>query len=280
MNKSIPIRTIHLFPEVDNLLISKLKILTPDQWTTKTPAGNWTIKNLVAHLIDGNFRSLSMIRDGYFGENPGPIASYRELVSYLNRLNSDWIQATNRLSPRILVKLLEESGNEYREMLQSLKPFEKSLFSVAWAGEDISLNWFHIAREFTEKWHHSQQIFYALDESDKTLISERYYLPYLQTSMKALPSHFKKIETPGNALIKFRFYGDFEHVFWLKKRESGWDLLPFSKSKPDADLKIPNHLAWKIFTKGITPAKAQKLIELEGDEKLGNHFLTMLAVMA
>ena len=40
---------------------------------------------------------------------------------------------------------------QFLKHLQALKPFDKAIFSVAWAGQDESENWFHIAREYTEK---------------------------------------------------------------------------------------------------------------------------------
>lgn len=84
-----------------------------------TLAGSWTIKDLASHLLDGNYRSLSMMRDGYFGENAGELKSYRDLVEFLNRLNAEWIQATKRFSPHILIQLLKESGKDYRKMIRS-----------------------------------------------------------------------------------------------------------------------------------------------------------------
>ena len=34
----------------------------------------------------------------------------------------------------------------------------RAIFSVAWAGESESENWFDVARDYTERWHHQQQI--------------------------------------------------------------------------------------------------------------------------
>jgi hypothetical protein len=35
---------------------------------------------------------------------------------------------------------------------------------VAWAGEAESKNWFHVARDYSEKWHHQQQIREAVSQ--------------------------------------------------------------------------------------------------------------------
>lgn len=151
---------------------------------------------------------------------------------------------------------------------------------MAWAGEKESQNWFHIAREYTEKWHHTQQIFFALDQSDQSLLSEKYYIPYLDTSMRALSFHYQKIETLQKCQIKATVAGKFNKVWWLQKRASTWSMIPFSISKPDAHILVPDHLAWRLLTKGISPAMAANLIHVEGNRELGDYFLTMVAVMA
>ena len=45
-------------------------------------------------------------------------------------------------------------------------PDAPAVFSVAWAGEDKSAHWFDVAREYTEKWHHQQQIRDAVGRPD------------------------------------------------------------------------------------------------------------------
>jgi hypothetical protein len=280
MTPSIPIRTGHLFQELDDLLIAKLKVLTPEQWNLPTLAGTWTVKQIATHLLDGNLRATSMVRDGYFGESPGPIESYQDLLDYLNRLNADWVKATSRLSPQVLIGLLESSGKEYRQLIKDLKPFEKALFSVAWAGEQESANWFHVAREYTEKWHHIQQIFLAVDPDDESLFKKRLYLPYLETSFRALPYHYRSMKRPKGTLVEINISDQFSHTWWLKRLDSDWQLLPSSKRKPTARISIPGGVVWRIFSKGISQESAKKSVEVMGDQDLAFHLLNMLAVMA
>lgn len=152
----IPIQTSHLFSVLDELLIELLKSLTEEEWNAQTVAKKWTVKDIASHLLDGNLRGLSISRDHFFGEKPAAINSYRDLVNFLNQLNITWTNATKRLSPNVLIDLLETTGKQYSEHLQTLNVFENAVFSVAWAGEETSLNWFHIAREYTEKFLHQQ----------------------------------------------------------------------------------------------------------------------------
>ena len=63
-----------------------------------------------------------------------------------------------RLSPAVLISMMEVASREYAEFHQALDPMAEAEFSVSWAGEEKSLNWFDTARELTERWHHQQQI--------------------------------------------------------------------------------------------------------------------------
>src|SRR6478735_3115441 len=126
------IETLPLFPLLDKSLIELLRSLSKEDWNKPTLAKLWTVKDIASHLLDGNFRVISLMRDGYNGMAPGVINSYQDIVSYLNHLNADWVTATKRLSPKVIADLLEETGDEYLACLRKLKPFEKAIFSVAW----------------------------------------------------------------------------------------------------------------------------------------------------
>jgi uncharacterized protein (TIGR03083 family) len=159
----IPIETLPLFPVLDQRLLELLRSLSPADWQRPTLAREWTVKDVAAHLLDGNLRTLSMLRDGYFGEAPPEDPhSYAGLVGYLNRLNADWVRAARRLSPTVLIELLAQSGAEYTAFLATLDPWAPAAWAVGWAGETESLNWFYIARDYTEKWHHQQQVHAAV----------------------------------------------------------------------------------------------------------------------
>lgn len=274
-----PIFTVHLFPKLDALLIALLRSLSPRDWQKPTISPRWNVHNIAAHLLDGNLRALSMLRDGYFGEPPGDVKSYQDLLAYLNKLNADWVSATRRLSPAVLVDLLEVTGKQYGAFLASLDPFETAAFSVAWAGEAQSANWFHIARDYTEKWHHQQQIRLALGQ-EEALYARDLYFPYLETSMRALPHHYREIGGSEGDHIRFAVDGLGGGVWYLRYTASTWVLTDNPAGKAIAEVRIPGTIAWRVFTKGIHPAEAAKLVDISGRQDLGGKILEMLAVMA
>ncbi len=275
--KTIP--TLHLFPVLDSKLIDLLKSLSKEDWNKQSIAPLWKVKDIAVHLLDGNIRTLSMLRDNYFGETPKNITSYHDMVQYLNRLNSDWIAAMKRVSPTVLIELLESTGKQYSDYLASLPPFEDATFSVGWAGETTSKNWFHIAREYTEKWHHQQQIRFAVGR-DHELYSKELYFPYLETSMRALPHHYRNVKGLENDLIQFSIAGEGGGDWFLHFNGKQWSLVGTAISPPSCKVAIEGKIAWRIFTKGIDRTLAEKQVSIEGKIELGSKILDMIAVMA
>src|SRR6478609_8705373 len=123
--ENIPVNIVHLLPVLDDKLIELLRLLTPAQWQQQTIARKWKVKDVVAHLLDGNIRSLSMLRDTYYDHSPN-INSYQNLLDYLNGLNAEWVTAMKRVSPTMLVLLHEATGKAYCNYYASLDPFGKA----------------------------------------------------------------------------------------------------------------------------------------------------------
>src|SRR6266404_439194 len=152
-----PILTAHLFPQLAAKLLELLRSLEPSDWDKQTVAPKWRVRHVAAHLLDTQLRKLSMVRDGYFSEAPASQA-HVDVLTFVNRMNAEGVAVYSRLSPPMLISLFEPVAAEFCAHICSLKPFEPALFPVSWAGESESLNWFDIARELTEHWHHQQQI--------------------------------------------------------------------------------------------------------------------------
>jgi len=140
LQESVPIKTNHLFPLLDEKLLQLLRSLSHDDWNRPTTARLWTVKDIAAHLLDGNIRTLSMARDGYFSSLAGVMASHQNLLAYPNRLNADWIAATKRMSSTVLINMLEITGIQFCAYMASLDPFAPAIFPVAWAGQAVSPN--------------------------------------------------------------------------------------------------------------------------------------------
>lgn len=274
------INTVHLFPELDRLLIACLRNLRPEDWRVQTSAGSWTVRDVAIHLLDGNIRLVSAMRDHHFAPAPNDLSSYEATVQFLNTLNADWIKAFERVSPAMICELLEITGAWYCAYLKTIRHDDDAVFPVAWAGESFSKNWFHVAREYTEKWHHQQQIRSSLGD-EMTLLQNVWYLPYLDTSMRALPHVYRNMPAPDGIVLQFSVSDLTDANWFLKRNNNKWELFSGTDPKPHAYMCIEKKAAWRIFTKNLNGERARPYIHmLEGDDFWLNPLLNMVAVMA
>jgi uncharacterized protein (TIGR03083 family) len=274
----VPIETRHLFPVIDKKLIELLRSLTPAEWVAPTIAREWTVKDIAAHLLDGNWRTLSLSRDKFLGEKPPQLNTYEELVAYLNQLNADWVKASQRMSPLLITDLLESTGPLYYEHLASLDPFAPAVFSVGWAGEKVSQNWFHIAREYTEKWIHQQQIREAVGKPG--LMTRTLFYPFINTFMQGLPYTYRDVVANEGTAICVNITSDIGGTWYLVKQQEAWNIAYSIENEPAATVWIAPDIAWKRFSKGIAAAQAYKDVAISGDQALGEKVLNMISVMA
>ncbi|MBD1367312.1 maleylpyruvate isomerase N-terminal domain-containing protein [Mucilaginibacter sp. ZT4R22] len=279
MEQVIPVQTLHLFPVLDKLLVELLASLSPHDWHKPTVAKLWNVKDIAAHLLDGNVRAIAALNGYQNNEAPPQINSYQDLVSFLNELNAVWVKAMKRVSPALITQQLESTGKQYVEYLHTLDPFAPAMFSVAWAGEDTSLNWFHIAREYTEKWHHQQQIRDAVGKPG--LITRELFYPVIDTFMYALPHTYRNTPAKEGTVIKFTITSDVGGDWFLKRSPNKWELMKgLSPEKVDASVTLDPDTAWKLFTKAISPETALAASATTGDIILANPIFNMVAVMA
>jgi len=279
-----PIFVAELFCRIHGELLSLLGNLSGDDWNKPTAARAWVVKDIVAHLLDSDIRRLSYQRDKAPMIPPeSPIApsapeGYRDLVGFLNQLNADWVRAAKRISPRLLIEFLEVTGAQVCELFKSLDPFAPALFGVAWAGEQESQNWFDVAREYTEKWHHQQQIRDAVGAP--ALTGREWLFPVLDTFLRGLPHTYRDTQADEGACVAFIVAGEAGGV-WTLNRESGeWKLYAGEGADAVCEVRMDQDAAWRLLTKGLSQEEAAVRIEIIGDTRLGKPILGMLAVMA
>lgn len=277
MERKRIIETVSLFPELNAKLIELLKGMSADEWHHATNFPTWRVKDIVAHLLDTSIRRLSFQRDGYSPEPGASISSYKELVRHITNMADRWAAAFAGVSPRVLIELVEEYQDQLVEFLQGLDPLGIAHFSVAWAGEEESYNWFDIAREYTERWHHQMQIRDVLGK--ESLYERHLYYPLLDTFMQALPYHYRKIGKKDGYILCVHIKGDSGGKWFLLRRDRSWKLMYDLREEPDTTVSIENEAAWKIFTKWIDKSAVEKNVKISGDLELGKYMLEMTCIM-
>jgi uncharacterized protein (TIGR03083 family) len=272
-----------LFHELDAELLTLLRSLNDDDWNRPTVCSEWSVKDIASHLLDGSIRRVSSHRDGYRSpESPKKFDSHDELVNYLTDFNATWTKATRRISPQVLIQLLEVMNKDCSALLGSLDPFAPAKISVLWAGEQQSLNWFDVAREYTEKWHHQQQIADAVGKTGR-ITNRRLYFPVLDTFMRALPFTYREVIADDGTLIQVRVDGEAGGDWFLLRKNGSWTLGCEAEGSPTALVILDQDVAWRVFTKRMDAQTALERfpsITLEGNQALGKVALEMVSIMA
>jgi uncharacterized protein (TIGR03083 family) len=272
-----PILTAHLFPKLDAKLLELLRSLAPDDWEQQTISPKWKVKDVAAHLLDTPLRGLSIGRDGYLAEAP-ILKSSADLAAFINHLNQEGVHFYRRLSPAVLIALLEVAARLLAEFHASRDPYAMAPYGVSWAGERQSANWFDTAREFTERWHHQQQIRLAVGQPG--IMTREFYHPVLDCFLRALPFTYRTVVAQPDAFLKFTITGDCGGDWYLRRAPETWQLVEEPSGEKLAETAIPQEIAWRIFTKGMDRESALAQVKVTGDPELGLHVLRMISIVA
>ena len=271
-----PVQVLDLFPEERAALLDLLSELTPEDWKKPTACSDWSVREVALHILGGDLGNISRRRDKFQGTSTKRRGSENTIV-LVNRVNDAWVEGAERLSPRLITDLLAFSGPQLFDYFSSLDLMAQG-GSVTWAGLDAAPVWLDVAREYTERWLHQQHI---RDAVDKPGLTERRFLaPVLETFAHALPVAFRDTAAPHGTFVHVHFEGEAGGDWALERVDGGWKLYQGIPDAPDALVDVDQSTAWRLFTKGITPKQAERMILFIGNRKLGLHVLRTVAIIA
>jgi uncharacterized protein (TIGR03083 family) len=274
----VAIDTRPLFRPVSGSLVALLRELPLELWERPTVAGRWVVRDIVAHLLDSTLRRLSFHRDGMTPPPPAvPTVSERGFVEFINDLNAQWVKAAQRLSPRLLTDLYERASGEAADWFESLSIDEPALFAVSWAGEEHSAAWFDIGREFTELWHHQQQIRMAVGAD--SLADPRYLGAVIDIAVRGLPHAFRDVAAEPGQSVAIAIDGASGGRWTLSREEHRWTLWRGEPAAPAVRIRLTDEAAWKLFFNASSEGEAAGAVRIEGLTDLGSAFLRARSVI-
>ena len=273
-----------LFLPLQEELLGVLRGLPAGTWDLPTSSRRWRVREIAAHILDGQLRRISTQRDGHAPPPPAsPIRGHDDLVRFLNDLNASFVETSRRLSPRVLIELLEWAGPRLEETARATDPQGAAVFPVAWAGEARSAAWFDLARDLTEHWHHQQQI--RLAARIPLLLDGRYAAPVMDTFARALPFAYRDVSEPDGASVEIVIAPPVDRVYLLRREGPRWLLEEGSADSaaaaqpPKARISLDGESAWRIFTGGLARDEARRRATVSGDESLAAPFFGVVAIM-
>ena len=275
MQKPEPVLAAHLFPEVQRALLGLLEGLTAEDWEKPTVCSGWSVKDVALHLLGGEIGNLSRRRDGHV--LPASINGWDALVAFINDWNQDWVRVGRRISARLLVDLLRQTGDQMNAYFLGLDPYTLG-GAVSWAGPDPAPVWLDLAREYTERWHHQQHIRAAVGRPG--LMSPRYLAPVLQAFMFSFPYTFREVKAPEGMTVTITITGSAGGCWTIRREGVDWQLYSGMPQQPDAEVKMAEDLAWQLFTRGVSQEDASGQLIFKGNRDLGSKVLEMVAIIA
>ena len=276
MQKPGPIYTMELFAPTREALLGLLDSLTPGEWHATTVVPAWTVKDIAGHLLKGELGILARRRDGYC--MPGvSLQGWDDLVAFINTLNRTWVEAARMLSPRMICDLLRWAAPQAEEYFASLDPHATGV-PVDWVGPEPAPNWLDLAREYTERWHHQQQIRDAVAKPG--LKEARYLAPVLDAFVRALPRTFAGVKGRLGKQVKLTITGEAGGTWCLLREESSeWHLYLGAGDSPTTEVSLDQDDAWRLFTKGLTPEEARQRAQITGDSALAAKVFDTLSII-
>lgn len=267
----------HLFKDITNKLINMVQDFEITDWESATCYPNWKVKHIVSHLIQTALGRLSHQRDLYHNDNRFSTMIFTKLVKKVHDSNERWKKLFDDISPRLLLDLLFIIENQLAHFLSQQDLNVEAFYAVAWAGEKISKNWFDIAREFTERWHHQQQIREAVGA--ETIAVKEYLTPVIDTLIRATPFWYKSIKAEINTKIGIIIAGDSGGKWTLTKIDNNWRLAEGLDDKINETIEMNDDTAWRFLTRSISKEKAIDKIIFSNDNEMCKQFFNVKAIL-
>jgi hypothetical protein len=241
-------------------------------------AGTWRVRDVVAHLVDVSLRRLSFHRDRHTPPAPGqPPRTEREFVAFINGLNGQWVDAVQRVSPRVLTDLYELGGAALADFVESFPEDGPALFAVSWAGEEESDGWFDLGREFTELWHHQMQVRDAVGAPP--LADPAWLHAVLLIALRGLPHAYRHTPATVGQALTIEVTGAAGGVWTLLRAKGGWRLRAGRSEADAARVSMSDDTAWRLLFNALPAGGAGYLIKSRGDAALVEPLLRARSVI-
>jgi hypothetical protein len=109
--------------------------------------------------------------------------------------------------------------------------------------------------------------------------------------MRALPFAYRDRPAAPDSLVQVNVAGDCGGSWYLhygsvdgrtisSPHAAGeWRLVPAPRGTLVCEITMPEAIAWRIFTKGISRTEAAPHVRVDGDAGLGSHILATIAIV-
>ncbi len=256
-------------------LLGLLRSMAASDWDRPTPCPGWNVLGLASHLLGDDLSLLAGQRDHHRGR-PAPEGMNEEgFIRWLDELQVDWVRAMRRLSPRLVVDLLEWAGPQIVSTVKAQDP-SAVLANVSWASTALVPVWLDQVRELSERWIHRQQILQSLgrpsdlrsDLADPVMDGLRWAYPFRLDAHRRGPGATVDITISGELDLRWTIVSDGE----------SWAFDPVAGHWLAAELRLTSEQAWRLLTNNFDQA-AHGDIDASGDPDIIRALLRTRAII-
>jgi uncharacterized protein (TIGR03083 family) len=223
-----------------------LRSLSPSDWGRPSPCPGWSVLGLASHLLGGDLSLLAWQRDDHHGTPPPDGVGEEGFISWLNELQMEWVQAARRLSPRLVIELLDWTGPQLVEMLGA-QDASALIANVSWASTGRVPAWLDHARELSERWIHRQQILHAVGSPSD--LRQDLAEPVLDGLRWAYPFRLEPHTRPAGATVEISVTRPEVESRWdLVSDGAAWHFRPMAGDRLVAQLRMTSEQAWRLLS--------------------------------
>jgi uncharacterized protein (TIGR03083 family) len=257
-----------LLPVLRAELVALLAEVHDGEWRRATACPGWPVHAVAAHLLGVEIGNVSVRRDHWA---LGPAAG-EDLDTWLNEFNQLWVEAARRISPPLLIELIDVAGQRFEDHVATLD-LDAIGGPVEWAtGPDPAPVWLDVAREYMERYIHQRQIRDALGRPplDAALTA-----PVLITAAHALPRALEPVWRPAGTVVSFTAEGDGGGTWHIARSGQGWELDPAPVRPASCQARTTVDGAVKLYARDPTAPP----LSWHGDQELAAALGNVKAVL-
>jgi uncharacterized protein (TIGR03083 family) len=243
--------------------------LDPADWERSTAAAPWTVRDVVARVLGDDLGRLARGRDGHAVGGPG---AGEPFAGFIHRINDEWVRATARLSPRLLLDLLDVSSPQVASYWDGLD-LDALGEPVTWAGPEPAPVWLDCARDFTEYWVHQQQVREATGRpggAEPAIVHT-----VLDTFLRAMPHTLAGVDRPEGTVLTVAVPGAAGRRWTWRRADGRW--WPAEPGGGDMTVTVDAEALWRLCVRMVEPEDVRAAVD--GDPELAHAALRIVSII-
>ena len=148
---------------------------------------------------------------------------------------------------------------------------------MSWAGEHASAGWFDAGREFTQLWHHQQQI--RMGVGANALADARYLGAVIDIAVRGLPHAFRDAPAELGQCVAIDISGPSGGQWTLSYEGPRWTLFRGAPLSAAARIRLTDEMAWKLLFNAVSDVDAAGAVQVEGSKEIERAFLRARSVI-